>query len=106
MDKNELGRRSLLITETAVKGCLDLLGEYLSGVGGTVDVNFEFVSSGNDAYTEDYVPFIVRISKVFLCEDEGCDDVCVMTADDEPWVISEYLTIDEMLSLIDYLYMN
>lgn len=106
MDKNELGSRSLLITEAAVKGCVDLLGEYLRSVGGSVDVDFEFVSSGNDTYTEDYVPFIVRISRVFLCEDEGGDDVCVMTPDDEPWVIFEYLTIDEMLSLIDYLYIN
>lgn len=107
MNVIELKNASAELVRDTQNRCVEILRQYLRSVGGSVDVSFRMFSCQNDTYLEESIPSIVELTRVFIDISSGKDDVCVETAHDgECWLITEYLTIDEMISLIDCLTLN
>ena len=104
MNKNNFLKTISHIERETRKDCEDVLFEYLISIGGSLDVEFKMLSVSEDTYTDESIPAYVEISKVFIDKSSITKDVCVTSAPDgENWLLSEYLTLDETISLMNYI---
>lgn len=107
MNVKELKNLSADLFRDMQNRCVEIFAQYLQSIGGSIDVSFRLLSCQNDTCLEESIPFQVELSRVFIDISPGKEEVCVTTAHDgEDWLMTEYLTIDEMISLMDYIASN
>lgn len=73
---------------------LNALRRYLKKKGGSLDIYFKI----------DNPPTLIEIKRIFIDKNEKGEEVCITTKkDNEDWLITEYLTIDDMTDLMNHL---
>ena len=106
MNKKELMQRSAQVTADIHVVYLGMIADYLKDNGGSLDVDFHMQTARYINYEPDDLPNEVVVSRIFLEGDRICLSVSEDSYPSELDYMDEYLTIDEMLALIRYIYSN
>ena len=106
MNKKDLMNMSAEITPGIQGRYIGMIADYLKDNGGSLDMDFHMQVASYDNFEEDDRPLVAVVSRIFLEGDEVCLSVSENGRGQELWYMREYLTIDEILALIRYIYIN
>lgn len=85
---------------------IGMIADYLQDNGGSLDMDFHMQVASYDNFEEDDRPLVAVVSRIFLEGDQVCLSASENGEEQELWYMREYLTIDEILALIRYIYVN
>ena len=106
MNKKDLMNMSARITPDIQGRLIGLIADYLKDNGGSLDMDFHMQVASYDNFEEDDRPLVAVVSRIFLEGDQVCLSASENGEGQELWYMREYLTIDEILALIRYIYIN
>ena len=106
MNKKDLMNMSARITPELQGRYIGMIADYLNDNGGSIDMDFHMQVASYDNFEEDDRPLVAVVSRIFLEGDQVCLSASENGEGQELWYMREYLTIDEILALIRYIYVN
>ena len=106
MNKKDLMNMSARITPDIQGRLIGMIADYLKDNGGSIDMDFHMQVASYDNFEEDDRPLTAVVSRIFLEGDQVCLSASENGEGQELWYMREYLTIDEILALIRYIYVN